>query len=543
MSLARLATVVFVIALSTVPTLPMPAASRDCAPCHKAIYDTYEQTPMAQSSGPAGAGLIRETFDHAAFDHAPTGFRYRISQARGDLMLEVAKADGSLRGRKSMPYFVGSGATARSYLLVDDGYLYQSPVAWYAAGKKWGLAPNYETYGYPFLTRPVMPACLSCHASSLTAVPGTQNRYATPPFAEAGISCERCHGAGERHIQKMQSGDVSGDRAIVNPANLPADRRDSVCAQCHLSGEVRVMKPGGDWQSYTPGHRLTDSQTVFVRAGTTPGVRVTSHVEKLALSACKRASGDRLWCGYCHDPHSLPKPADRAAFFRGKCQSCHESKPCTATHAARAARQDDCAACHMPKSTAADAQHVVYTDHSIPRRPRKETVVAASADLVPFAQAAADPRDLALAYAIVASRTSKPADQNRAIALLEPVERHSPEDVEVLLYLAELYRNTSRPDAAIPLYRRAMQLDKTQVTASVGLGGILMERGDFAGAISLWQDALARNGGLPFVRVNLAMAQWRSGDPEGAESTLRKAIELSPAFPPALELMEQLHRR
>ena len=96
---------------------------------------------------------------------------------------------------------------------------------------------------------------------------------------------------------------------MVNPAKLAAERRDSVCAQCHLSGEVRVMRPGAAWDSYRAGDRLADSMTVFVRAGVSPGMRVTSHFEKLAQSACKRASGDRLWCGSCHDPHAVPSAA------------------------------------------------------------------------------------------------------------------------------------------------------------------------------------------------------------------------------------------
>ena len=54
---------------------------------------------------------------------------------------------------------------------------------------------------------------------------------------------------------------------MINPAKLPPDRRDSICSQCHLSGDVRVMRPGANWQSFRPGDRLSDSVTVFVRSG------------------------------------------------------------------------------------------------------------------------------------------------------------------------------------------------------------------------------------------------------------------------------------
>ena len=246
---------------------PDGTASEECAQCHRQIYDSYARTPMAQSSGPVGGGLIQEKFDQAVFEHAPTGFRYRVFRNREGYFVEFVKPDGTLRGAKRLPYFVGSGATARSYLLADEGYLFEAPAAYYSGGRKWNLAPAYDTYAYPYLTRPVMPACLTCHASFLTATPGTQNRYGSPPFGEGGVACERCHGPGEQHIRNMRAGNSTHDAAILNPAKLAPDLRDSVCSQCHLTGEVRVMKPGHDWQSFQVGQRLSDSLTVFVRPG------------------------------------------------------------------------------------------------------------------------------------------------------------------------------------------------------------------------------------------------------------------------------------
>ena len=503
--------------------------SATCADCHRAIYESYRRTPMAMTSGQADRAQPPESFDRAAFAH--DGFRYRVTR---DYSVEFAKSTGGdLHGRKPLAYFVGSGTTARSYLLDADGFLYEAPVAYYSADAKWDLAPGYDTYAYPFLTRPVLPACLNCHASFLDVAPLAQNRFGRPPFREGGVACERCHGPGEAHVQN--------GAAILNPAKLAPDRRDSICAQCHLSGEVRVMRAGATWQTYRPGDRLSDSVTVFVPEGSTPGMRVTSHFEKLAQSACKRASGDRLWCGTCHDPHSVPAPAERAAWFRAKCLACHSAgAACKESPSARAARHDDCTACHMPKNPVADAQHVVYTDHSIPRRPRLTAAAAPEAALVRFDGAPASPRDLALAYAIRAVRLHTPSSQARALQRLEEIAPAAHDDAEVLLYLAEIYRNTNRADRAIPLYRRAMQLDPAQVTASVGLGGILFEHGQDREAIQLWQDALAKNSGLVLVGTNLALAQWRSGNLPAAEATLRKLIDLSPAFQPPRDLLKRL---
>jgi hypothetical protein len=499
-----------------------------CGTCHAAIYQSYRTTPMARSARKLDAGTAPERFDRAAFTHRASGFQYRVSP---EYTMEFSKTGGA-SGRKTLAYAIGSGTRAYSYLLEEDGFLYEAPVAYYGASHAWNLEPGYEGYSYPYLTRPIAPGCLACHASGVQAVPLTLNRYASPAFQEGGVSCERCHGEGTKHA-------AAGDgTAILNPAKLPPAQRDSICGQCHLTGAVRVMRAGADWRSFQPGGRLSDSMTVFVRSPGQPGMRVTGHVEDLALSACKRKSGDRMWCGSCHDPHVVPARAS----FRQRCLVCHEQKPCTETRAARVKVQDDCIGCHMPRSTATDAQHVVLTDHSIPRRPRREEKPSQTAELESFGGGQASSRDLALAYAIAAVGKTGGSDRARATNLLEKVVRDKPDDVDVLLYLAEIYRTGDNNDRARPLYERAIRIDPGQVTGSVGLGGIMMERGDYAAAVRLWTDALTKNAGLELVRLNLAVALLRMGDKAGAETNLRKALTLNPAFPPAKDLLQKLYQ-
>ena len=503
--------------------------SAACATCHREIYESYRATPMAHSARKVDAAAPPERFDRASFTHEKSGYRYRVSP----YLLDFDKT--GLTGTKRLAYAIGSGVRAFSYLIVDDGFLFEAPVAYYAAAKAWGLAPGYDRYPYPFLTRPIVPGCLSCHASRLQVEPLTLNRYQSPPFLEGGVSCERCHGDGAQH--------VSGGRHIVNPAKLPAENRDSICAQCHLTGDVRVMRPGSDWRTFQPGGRLSDSQTVFVRSGKGNGMAVTGHVENLALSACKRVSGDRMWCGTCHDPHRVPTPAEAPAWFRARCLTCHAEKDCSAAKQARARTKDDCAGCHMPKAPASDAEHVVFTDHSIPRRPQRRVAPASDAPLVAFDGKPASTRDLALAYAIASVGKTTGADRTRAISLLEQAAKSQPDDREVLVSLAEIYRNDGRGELAQPLYERVLALDPGELTALVGLGGVLMERGQYAPAVRLWTMALVKNSGLELVRLNLALAQSKLGDRAAAEANLRKALELNPAFTPAREALDRLVRR
>jgi tetratricopeptide (TPR) repeat protein len=510
--------------------------SKACAECHAAIYRNFMATPMAQGSGRVGTGETRERFDSVEFRDSQGAYAYRVGREAGGYFFEFTqqRASQPIQGRRRLEYFVGSGAHARSYLLNTDGFLYEAPVAYYSNSASWKPAPGYASANYPSLTRPVLPGCLECHASGIQQIPGTQNAYTSPPFQEGGVACERCHGPGGDHIAL--------GAPMVNPAKLPPAERDSICEQCHLSGEIRVPKPGEDDGAFRPGGRLDSVLTVFVRSGSGSDLRVTSHAENLAASACKRASGDKLWCGTCHDPHSVPRATEKAAYFRAKCQSCHQTSDCRESRVERQANGDNCTACHMPSNPTSDIEHVVFTDHSIPRRapshgsgpPRGD------ADLVKFPSGEASARDLGLAYAMVGLREENPIYIERAFQLLKEAAARGAADSLSLAYLAQFYRDRKDDAHALPLYEESWRRDPTQSAVAAALGAYWMQLGNREQAILFWNHALAISPALLMVRVNLAEALSRAGGAEDAQGVLRKALEFNPSFQPARDLLNRI---
>jgi tetratricopeptide (TPR) repeat protein len=513
---------------------PKWVGSKVCAGCHPSIYQRYSVTPMATSSGTAGTGSLPERFDHSTF--SGSGYQYSVTRDGEAYILGMRKQDGSEPAfQRRLRYFAGSGTAARSFLIDIDGFLYEAPATYYSASGQWNFSPGYGAYSYPFLTRAITPGCLDCHASGVRPIAGTQNGYESPPFLEGGAGCERCHGPGGNHVRSAKAGN------IVNPAKLERQRRDSVCEQCHLSGEIRVERAGKSQSDFVAGEKLPDYTVAFVRASSSPRMKVTSHVENLAQSACKRASSDRMWCGTCHDPHFAPAGAERVAWFRSKCLTCHTTRDCKGQAATRTAAKDDCTACHMPRGGVSDAEHVVYTDHSIPRRPipRNERAPAA-AELIPFGGKPVDPRDLGLAYAIVAIREGNAVYRERAFTLLLEAEKKNPDDPQTLSYLADLYKGRKEDREATRLYEKLLRVDPTQSSAPVALGAYQMEQGHYEEAIRLWTQALRISPALVLVRLNTAVAMIRIGHRDEARAMLRKALEFNPSFDAARKLLATL---
>jgi tetratricopeptide (TPR) repeat protein len=493
------------------------------------------RTPMALSSGRAGTEEPKESFDRTEFRDSHGAFSYHVSQEGGKYFFEFRQqgATEPIQGRRQLEYFVGSGAAARSYLLSVDGFIYEAPVAYYRNSASWNAAPGYAGFDYPYLTRLVQPGCLSCHASAIQPIAGTQNAYESPPFREGGVACERCHGPGSDHIAM--------GKPMVNPAKLPAAERDSICEQCHLSGEIRVPKPGKEEGDFTPGDRLANYLTVFVRSGAPSLLRVTSHVENLAQSACKRASGEKLWCGTCHDPHSVPPPSEKAAYFRNKCLTCHKTSDCKGARLERQANGDNCTACHMPRNPTTDIDHVVFTDHSIRRRPMPASgSPRADADLVTFEGGTPGVRDLGLAYAMLGSREQNATYIDRGFHVLQEAVAAGAADAQAIAYLAEFYRDRKDDAHALPLYEQTWRMNPAQPAVAAALGAYQMQYGNVEAAISFWNKALTLNPTLLLVRANLAEALLRIGHTGDAQETLRKALEFNPAFQPARDILNRI---
>jgi hypothetical protein len=223
--------------------------NKACATCHASIYRSYMRTPMAQSSGKVGTEDPKETFDSAEFRDAHGAFSYKVAP---DYRFEFTQQGASqpIAGVRALAYFIGSGSAARTFLIDDlkmggGRFLFESPVTYYRQSASWKASPGFEDLDYPYLSRPIAPGCLQCHASNIQATAGTLNGYATPPFLENGVSCERCHGAGSDHIASYSARRTTSVRQgvkMLNPAKLAPAARDSICAQCHLSAEVRVSK-------------------------------------------------------------------------------------------------------------------------------------------------------------------------------------------------------------------------------------------------------------------------------------------------------------
>jgi predicted CXXCH cytochrome family protein len=496
-----------------------------CAECHQQIYERFRTTAKARGSGDALQALLPGTFHHD-----PSNISYRVYQQDGSAWMSYSRPAsdprGPLDGHQQLRFYIGSGHRGRTYLCQSGSQWFELPINYYTRRASWDMAPAFGDSIILPAPLPVDPNCLHCHATAVQPSLSTaRNSFATIPFLQGGVGCSSCHGDPSAHLASR------GHGPIANPAKMPPSARDSVCLQCHLEGDAVVYRPGKSLNQFTVGDDLAQTAVYFVRStGKAGGGRATSQYEALLQSACKRASGDKLTCITCHDPHGTPAPDQRVAFYRARCLQCHTA-PAMANHHPE---QPDCTHCHMPRLNTADISHEQLTDHNIQAKPHplrdSMPIPQAIETLVPVGNTSFTDRELGLAYAQLAEH-GFPGMDSKALQLLANAAATGASDPELNSRLGYLYQLSGKNDLARQFYRKALEADPYQPSALANLAVIDAATGRVPEAVRLLDRLVSADPSRTPAGLNLAFIECSLGRTADSRALLEKLAQLNPDDP------------
>ncbi len=230
--------------------------------------------------------------------------------------------------KKADIYFTVGGHWDQRYLTrIGDDY-YVLPRLWSVQSRKWR---PYSTYGWQ--QRPYSKYCIGCH--SIGFDPKTKE------VAEHTIGCESCHGPGAQHAAKPVGA------GIVNPKRLPENRREEICASCHVRGKDL----SGEYYfpiGWVPGEDLANYLVPLEKsAGDSNGDAIHHLWDKWRADRETRA---RARCDVCGIP-SDGKPKKPPAGSDGVCKGCHAFEESFASHTHhKPDAKIGCLDCHRMKS-------------------------------------------------------------------------------------------------------------------------------------------------------------------------------------------------
>jgi len=534
-------------ALQTPRDEPTYVGDQVCASCHADIHTAYQKTWKAHSLLPVTPALERiEDFSAPPAYDPHRDFYYWARWESDSLYIYEARLRGRdtlyLR-RERVDFTIGSGHQTRSYLLWRGGYLYEAPLTWYVAKKRWDLSPGYHDGQNSRFSREIQPSCLACHASGFRPVPNTYNRY-----TEVGgpLGCESCHGPASKHVQNPADPAYHWHR-------WPADRQMDVCSRCHLEGITVQKRP-----RFHPGDTLAQWAAIFLPEKADLGAfGIASHVERLKRSKCFQLG--QASCLTCHHPH----PTTPVPTYEARCQSCHTTGCKNPAHPTTG-----CVSCHMPRDTTIDIPHVRFTDHYIrvvrpdARRPiaNPPRLLCATEEnpdsaLIGYAylkwhteggEASALPQALS-----ILTRHPHPAAFAQALYLtgrfqeaLPWTEKALQSDSALLLFELKGYllEATGRLDEALTwwenLAKKAPQHPDAHFRATVV--GLQLGRLTPATAYERFQKILALQPFNPQYQYNAGLAAYQMGRPDLARKHWTTARHLDPDYEPPKKALSQL---
>jgi len=310
-----------------------------CAECHRDRHDSFVDTAHHKTSGTVEPGKISGHFSEPGntLKTSDPNLFFTMKQRGDRYFQEVSFGDWNLEF--PLDVFTGSAKSGQSFLYWFRDALFQSHVSYVSEPGQWIASPGYDDTNIIY-TRVIRTGCLECHITYVDTKPGP-NLYHRDSVIW-GISCERCHGPGRRHVEfHRQNPESKQAKFIVHPTDLPRQRQLDICGQCHsgsfsLIGDAFSFRPGDDLDDY---HKLLDPD--FKGVGS---IHTSNQLTRLSLSKCFQTS--EMTCTTCHDPHQDQR-GNVAVFTKG-CLSCHEPAHCGMSEKLGERIADNCVACHMP---------------------------------------------------------------------------------------------------------------------------------------------------------------------------------------------------
>jgi len=531
-----------------------PIAPEACADCHEAIVSAYRETGMARALEPirpdefAGLAPLSEPGTGLVYALEGSGERARI--------VESLATPGGAPHRLSAPlaFAVGAGVQDRSYAALRHGRLWFAPLEVVSGSenrsRRAALAPGHSMRSGLRFGVPITPECLSCHTDSLPRrdFPLNLDPRARGAWTPNGISCGACH-AGAREHASWREASLAGREApgadpIQDLSFLPRTRRLSICAACHLQGDVRIEL--GEVGLPPRGDDLLQHRAIFVAREATSEVGFVSQVERMVLSRCYLESaafpGGGLTCETCHDPHRpLPDVRERER-ARAACTSCHaevqgDAKPagaCSLDEDAR--RASGCADCHLPERNVFDVEGVTIHDHWIrkdpgpaPPRAKLRFPESPTGDWKRFQWPDAPPPAHDDDAGLWMMAFYQGGHQDRAREFLAKPASAAVQGIPMFHHVrGALFEGAGRLAEARAAYERALELAPELGESATNLGIVLGRLGEARRGIELLSGFLEAHPRADGVLRNRAVLRQSLGDAEGALADLERAMEFAP---------------
>jgi predicted CXXCH cytochrome family protein len=344
-----------------------------CADCHPDMHQKWKGGRHSRMLQPATPASVKGDFSQGAV--TLRGKRYVLRADAGAYAIVESYLTGRERERR-VDYTLGSRRIQHYLTTLEDGRIVVLPPTWDVTRREWFHNMDIVDPEESDATRVQVwnANCHGCHVSQQEKNYDPAARTYATRWVDFGTGCERCHGPGQRHVERYANPDTKdsgGPTEIARPTALGADKGTMVCAQCHSLRDVAVA-------GFTAGADYYDHFMPILEYGQ----KQDKDPAYWADGRPRRFSNDALglWqshcflkgqaaCTTCHeDPHEpdIERNPQLAAGNNALCTGCHEDlgrRLAEHTRHRPDGAGSSCVGCHMPPTVYSIKARIA--DHTI----------------------------------------------------------------------------------------------------------------------------------------------------------------------------------
>jgi predicted CXXCH cytochrome family protein len=323
---------------------------KQCKSCHENEYKAWFGSGHFKAMMPAGDSSVSGDFNNKTL--VADGVTSHFYKKEGKYFINTEGEDGRNHDFE-VKYTFGYFPLQQYLVEFPGGRMQASRVSWDLIKKKWfnqyggqkipahnwlhwtGNAQNWNTM------------CAGCHSTNLQKNYNIETDSYHTTYSSINVSCETCHGAGQRHIEYVKGSDYLAGKKIagsllLNPKNVGQIAEINTCAICHSRKSDISPNP-------TPGAPMMENYI--------PEIPTTEHFyadgqandEDYNYTSFTESKMFRqgVKCTNCHEPHTAK------LLFPGNqlCAQCHAKttfdNPSHTFHPIGSAGAE-CKNCHMP---------------------------------------------------------------------------------------------------------------------------------------------------------------------------------------------------
>lgn len=348
--------------------------SATCKTCHAQEFNDWLLSDHYQAMKPANDSSVSGDFNNATF--IADGVTTKFFKKAGKFYINTQGDDGKNHDFEVL-YTFGFYPLQQYLVSFPGGRMQATRVSWNAREKKWfNQYGGQKIYHHDWLhwtgnSQNWNTMCASCHSTDLKKnYDFVSDSYQTT-YHEINVSCESCHGPGNKHLAFVNSADYKNGAHISNSGfhysnDTTSKLQLQTCAPCH----ARKAEIAAD---YIHSDEVMDNlipQVISNEFYYADGQIKEEDYEYGSFTQSKMFHNN-VRCSNCHNPHS----GKLKIAGNNLCISCHAPKYDSPTHTFHAVNTEGakCVNCHMATKDYMGIDH--RRDHSL-RIPRPDQSVA-----------------------------------------------------------------------------------------------------------------------------------------------------------------------